>query len=185
MGSKKNPQVSTSGTGNAVDSAPEQADGETEPPANTVTGQAASEVIPGIPPDPFQPKMRIASTEQVNKEIAEVISKPGRAPIAPLPAQAMSLLPSLRMGATASLPPARVEAAPQQAVSSQPVLKGIIQGRPNVAVLGLDGKTYIAKIGDRVGESYQVRSIKNNMVVLARLRLAAGQNQVTLSVEGE
>jgi hypothetical protein len=58
-------------------------------------------------------------------------------------------------------------------------LTGIVNGKPNVAILRQDGQRYFVKVGDAVGDSYRVKAIGNQQVVLV-----GQQGKVTLRMGG-
>lgn len=58
-------------------------------------------------------------------------------------------------------------------------LTGIVNGKPNVAILRQDDRRYFVKVGDAVGDGYRVKAIGNQQVVLV-----GQQGKVTLRMGG-
>lgn len=58
-------------------------------------------------------------------------------------------------------------------------LTGIVNGKPNVAILRQDDRRYFVKVGDTVGDGYRVKAIGNQQVVLV-----GQQGKVTLRMGG-
>lgn len=69
-------------------------------------------------------------------------------------------------------PPGPQPGAPAQPTPEQPekpslTLTGIVNGKPNVAILRQDDQRYFVKVGDTVGGNYRVQSIGSQQVVLS------------------
>jgi hypothetical protein len=58
-------------------------------------------------------------------------------------------------------------------------LTGIVNGKPNVAILRQDDRRYFVKVGDAVGDGYRVKAIGSQQVVLV-----GQQGKVTLRMGG-
>jgi len=71
------------------------------------------------------------------------------------------------------------QAVPGTETRASFTLTGIVNGKPNVAILRQDDQRYFVKVGDTVGDGYRVKSIGNQQVVLV-----GQQGKVTLRMGG-
>ena len=75
--------------------------------------------------------------------------------------------------------PAGGQPAPGTETKASFTLTGIVNGKPNVAILRQDDRRYFVKVGDTVGDGYRVKSIGSQQVVLV-----GQQGKVTLRMGG-
>jgi len=71
------------------------------------------------------------------------------------------------------------QAVPGTETQASFTLTGIVNGKPNVAILRQDDQRYFVKVGDTVGDGYRVKSIGSQQVVLV-----GQQGKVTLRMGG-
>ena len=83
-------------------------------------------------------------------------------------------------GDTEPAPGPQPAAQPSGSEAEKPslTLTGVVNGRPNVAIIRQDDRRYFVKVGDTVGD-YRVKTIANQQVVLV-----GAQGKVTLRMGG-
>jgi hypothetical protein len=157
------------------------------------------------PADPFQPPAAVAVSDGVGVPtrapfIGPVLpAGPGPAPSAsrftPEGAMTASAAPTdfpvpsgrgirrigpsdLRQSSLTS-GPTRPASGPTPSSSDDIQLKGIIRGKPDVALVRCGGQTYFAKAGERVAGTWEVCQIRDNSAVLRN-----GNRVLDLQIEG-
>jgi hypothetical protein len=146
------------------------------------------------PADPFQPPAPAVETGTAGDSSATTPRAPFIGPMLPMGVRPASPPPfPMRERRVAALPapaptlhhpslthgPAR--SAPGPTVSSRDdiQLKGIIRGKPDVALVRCGGQTYFVKAGERVAGTWKVCQIRDNSAVLRN-----GNRVLDLQIEG-
>lgn len=149
---------------------------------------------PGIPPDPFRPKMALASSGSTPVHVTN-----NKGLISPLPIQPLSVNQASpvvqpetsepeKNGTKETRNPASLSETRKP--SDKPILKGIIHGKPDLAVFNYNGQIYYTKVGDTIGSNYRLRAIGRDTVLLTRMiqyipmGKKPGERSISLSIEG-
>jgi hypothetical protein len=173
------------------------------PPAELRLAAAEPEAVPADPfepiptsaaPAPFVGPVQPATPHEPASFIRLNPARPAAAPAAPAAAVATPGGPAVaRPKAAPAAAPVNQAApgaapvagpaplAPAQAAPSNDVihLKGIIRGKPDVALVYCEGQTYFVKAGERVAGTWEVHEIKDNSAVLRN-----GGRVLELQIEG-